>query len=89
MTESHRSLQRDYEVSSTELDILVDAALTVDGVLGARMTGGGFGGCTINLVHGNSVATFADEVATRYLQATGGETHIFEVKASDGASEVG
>ena len=54
--ESHRSLQHDYEVSCEELDCLVDTALTLDGVYGARMTGGGFGGCTVNLVASSAVA---------------------------------
>ena len=48
--ESHRSLQHDYEVSCAELDFLVDSALAIDGVFGARMTGGGFGGCTVNML---------------------------------------
>ena len=50
MVESHRSLQHDYEVSCAELDFLVDAALEIDGVYGSRMTGGGFGGCTVTLL---------------------------------------
>ncbi len=56
MTASHRSLQHDYEVSCPELDFLVDSALTVPGVLGSRMTGGGFGGCTISLCKDKAVA---------------------------------
>lgn len=55
MTQSHRSLQEDFEVSCAELDTLVDLALTVDGVYGSRMTGGGFGGCTVTLVRRGAV----------------------------------
>ena len=50
MAESHRSLRDDYEVSSDELDLMVELASAMEGVYGARMTGGGFGGCTVNLV---------------------------------------
>ena len=57
--ESHRSLQNDYEVSCAELDFLVDHALSINGVYGARMTGGGFGGCTVNMLRPDAVADFA------------------------------
>ena len=50
LVESHRSLQHDYEVSCAELDFLVDTALAIDGVYGSRMTGGGFGGCTVTML---------------------------------------
>ena len=60
VTQSHRSLRDDYEVSCKELNLMVDLANQVDGVLGARMTGGGFGGCTINLVKAESCADFTD-----------------------------
>ena len=71
MVESHRSLQNDYEVSCLELDFLVDTALSIDGVYGSRMTGGGFGGCTINLVRVEAVDRFADAVGRAYKEATG------------------
>ena len=61
MTASHRSLQHDYEVSCSELDFLVDSALSVPGVLGARMTGGGFGGCTVTLCKDQATATILME----------------------------
>lgn len=64
--ESHRSLRDDYEVSCEELDYLVDAALTLPGVYGARMTGGGFGGCTVNLVEKGEEEAFAKEMRARY-----------------------
>jgi galactokinase len=64
--ESHRSLRDDYEVSCEELDYLVDTALTLPGVHGARMTGGGFGGCTVNLVEEGAEEAFAKEMRARY-----------------------
>jgi len=66
MTESHRSLQHDYEVSCAELDQLVDLALEVDGVYGSRMTGGGFGGCTVTLVKKSSVAALKEHLKKNY-----------------------
>ena len=64
--ESHRSLQHDYAVSCEELDYLVDTALTIPGVIGARMTGGGFGGCTVNLVRPAALEHFEQAIATSY-----------------------
>jgi galactokinase len=88
MSESHRSLKLDYEVSCPELDILVDSATSVDGVLGARMTGGGFGGCTINLMKRTTVGQFEESVRRRYQEAFDTTPGIFEVRPSDGASEI-
>ena len=59
LVESHRSLQHDYEVSCVELDFLVDTALAIDGVLGSRMTGGGFGGCTVTMLRPHAVPRHA------------------------------
>ena len=70
--ESHRSLQHDYEVSCEELDFLVDTALTLDGVYGARMTGGGFGGCTVNLVRHGAEHEFAAAIRAK----TGTLSHV-------------
>jgi galactokinase len=77
MTESHRSLRDDYEVSCPELDTLVDLAGKVDGVFGARMTGGGFGGCTVSLVRADAVGRFSEAVAPGYQAATGLTPDIF------------
>lgn len=66
--ESHRSLQHDYEVSCEELDFLVDTALTIDGVYGARMTGGGFGGCTVNMVDKAAIPAFTAAITARYRE---------------------
>lgn len=66
MTESHRSLQHDYEVSCPELDKLVDLALEIDGVYGSRMTGGGFGGCTVTLVKKSAVGTLKEHLRSNF-----------------------
>ena len=89
MRESHRSLQDDYEVSCEELDLMVDLANQADGVFGARMTGGGFGGCTVNLVASESVDAFKKTVAGGYAKATGREPEIHVCTASQGVGLVG
>ncbi|WNR44391.1 galactokinase [Paenibacillus roseipurpureus] len=71
MIGSHDSLRDLYEVTGLELDTMVAAALKVPGVLGARMTGAGFGGCTVSLVHEDSVQTFIDQVGAEYTEITG------------------
>ncbi len=68
LVESHRSLQHDYQVSCEELDFLVDTALTIDGVYGARMTGGGFGGCTVNMVEKAAIPQFIAAITARYQE---------------------
>jgi galactokinase len=88
MNASHDSLRDDYEVSCRELDVLVEAARSVSGVAGARMTGAGFGGCTVNLVKRESLDRFHSTVTREYSAATGLTPEIFAVKPSDGASEV-
>lgn len=88
MYASHVSLRDDYEVSCAELDLLVDAAKDVEGVLGSRMTGGGFGGCTVSLVRNESFEAFKGSVTGKYKEAFGMEPKIFRVQASDGASEI-
>jgi galactokinase len=80
MYESHQSLQDDYEVSCPELDVLVDLARqlgTAEGVYGARMTGAGFGGCTVTLVRSDAVESVARRVATDYVQQTGIKPTMF------------
>jgi galactokinase len=71
MNGSHDSLRDLYEVTGAELDAMVEAARQVPGVLGSRMTGAGFGGCTVSLVHEDNVETFKDEVGRKYNEATG------------------
>lgn len=88
MNQSHQSLRDDYEVSCAELDLMVDLARKVDGVYGARMTGGGFGGCTVNLVRRESVDEFQSRVATGYQEATGLKPEIYVCEAVKGAEEL-
>ncbi len=88
MGESHRSLRDDYEVSSEELDVMVELAKRLEGVYGARMTGGGFGGCTINLVITEHADEFRARVAEGYEQATKIKPEIYVCNASNGAQEV-
>jgi galactokinase len=88
MFDSHRSLKDDYEVSSVELDTLVDSAKKVEGVFGARMTGGGFGGCTVNLLDVSVSSEFEETVRRSYEKRFGFQPEIYVFEAADGASEV-
>jgi galactokinase len=88
MYASHFSLRDDYEVSCRELDVMVDLATEVPGVYGARMTGGGFGGCTVNLVARENVEEFKRSVAAGYERETHLKPEIFECEPADGATEV-
>ena len=84
MNDSHRSLQRDYEVTGKELDTLVEAAWSQPGVIGARMTGAGFGGCTVNLVKEEYVESFIREVGNIYKERIGYEADFYVVDVGDG-----
>jgi galactokinase len=86
MRESHRSLRDDFEVSCRELDVMVELVGRVDGVFGARMTGGGFGGCTINLVQSDYVEMFKSKMAEGYQRETGQKPEIYICTAADGVS---
>jgi galactokinase len=88
MSESHQSLRDDYQVSCSELDILVESANAQPGVLGARMTGGGFGGCTVNLVKRRTFESFRENVSREYQKKTGIAPEIFAVHARSGAGEM-
>jgi len=88
LQESHRSLRDDYEVSCKELDLLVEIAAAQPGLIGARMTGGGFGGCTINLVRADAVDEFRRKVPAEYLNQTGLTPEIYVTPASSGAQQV-
>jgi len=85
MAESHASLRDLYEVSCAELDAMVEAAQGLPGFIGGRMTGGGFGGCTVNLVEEASASQFAEEIAARYRKKTGISPNIHICSAADGA----
>jgi galactokinase len=86
--DSHRSLRDDYEVSCAELDFLVEAAGEVDGVYGARMTGGGFGGCTVNLLRPGVVDEFSSRIHDSYEAKFGVVPRIYLCRPSNGAEEV-
>jgi galactokinase len=88
MCDSHRSLRDDYEVSCKELDILTEIASKIPGVLGARMTGGGFGGCTVNLVELRAVRHFCDTISRGYKEATNLATTVYVIDSGDGVEEV-
>jgi galactokinase len=85
LTASHRSLRYDYEVSCPELDYLVEEALTSGHCLGSRMMGGGFGGCTINLVHKDKVEEFSETIEASYFKQFKKETDINCYQTVDGA----
>jgi galactokinase len=86
MGESHRSLRDLYQVSCPELDVMVESAEGLSGYWGGRMTGGGFGGCTVNLVDAGHVGNFARQIAERYLNATGIKADVYVCSAADGAA---
>jgi galactokinase len=88
MVESHRSLQHDYEVSCEELDFLVDSAITLDGVLGSRMTGGGFGGCTVTALRVSAEGSFRSAIGAAYQGKYGITPAMYTCTPSAGASEV-
>ena len=88
MKESHRSLRDDYDVSCPELDLMVELAEKQEGVYGARMTGGGFGGCRVNVVKPDAAAEFEHSVSCAYEKATGLSPQILVTSAADGVGEV-
>src|SRR5579884_547027 len=88
MNASHESLKNDYQVSCKELDALVEAARAIEGVYGSRMTGAGFGGCTVSLVADAAVEAFKRAVPPRYKQATGLNTTIYVTTAAQGAQRI-
>lgn len=85
MNESHISLKNDYEVSCEEIDILVDLAWKIPGVIGSRITGGGFGGCTVSIVKNDAVDTFIEKVGNGYKEQTGNTAEFYVVEVGDGA----
>ena len=85
MNESHVSLKNDYEVSCEEIDILIDLAWEIPGVIGSRITGGGFGGCTVSIVKNDAVDTFIEKVGNGYKEQTGNTAEFYVVEVGDGA----
>lgn len=88
MNQSHISLRDNYDVSCEEIDILVDLAWKIPGVLGSRITGGGFGGCTVSIVKDESVDTFIETIGKTYLEKVGHEAEFYTVDIGDGASRL-
>lgn len=85
---SHASLRDDYEVSCRELDLLVEIAGECAGVAGARMTGGGFGGSTVNLVRREDLTAFTEKISAEYYNRTGIKTDVYVSRSADGAREI-
>ena len=89
MKQSHASLRDDYEVSCRELDVMVEIALRQEGIYGGRMTGGGFGGCTVNLVKNEAIPKFIAKVAIAYEQQIGIRPEIYVSRAASGVGQIG
>ena len=85
MNASHVSLRDDYEVSCEEIDILVDLAWAIDGVVGSRITGGGFGGCTVSIVKNEAVDGFIANIGAKYREKVGHEVEFYVVDIGEGA----
>ncbi len=88
MDESHISLRNDYEVSCEEIDFLVDTAHSINGVIGSRITGGGFGGCTVNIVKNEALDEFNEKINKAYLEKYSKEPGIYRVSIGDGAGRI-
>lgn len=88
MNESHRSLQQDFQVSCTELDVLVELTQNHAGVLGSRMTGAGFGGCSVTLMQTTAVETYKAQVIPQYETHTGKKTEVYVCNSVQGAGLV-
>lgn len=87
MTAAHGSLRRLYEVSVPELDALVEAAIQVDGCYGSRLTGAGFGGCSVAILDPAAIESFSEEVPRRYREATGRDTEVMIFRPAGGPAE--
>ena len=88
MNASHVSLRDDYEVTGVELDTLVEEAWKVEGVIGARMTGAGFGGCTVSIVRDEAIDAFIDQVGKAYEAKIGYKADFYVVEVGDGPGEI-
>lgn len=88
MNESHDSLRQDYEVTCPELDFVVDSGRKIDGVLGIRMTGAGFGGCTVAIIKDESVEKYKSEVGSAYAEKFGHEASFYVTDTGDGGHEI-
>lgn len=88
MNQSHDSLRDDYEVTGTELDTLVEEARKIEGTIGSRMTGAGFGGCTVSIVKDEQVETFIREVGKAYKDRTGLNADFYVAEIGDGSKQI-
>ena len=88
MNESHVSLRDDYEVSCEEIDILVNLAWEIEGGIGSRITGGGFGGCTVSIVKNDTVDYFIETIGAKYEEKVGHKAEFYVVDIGDGASKL-
>ncbi|MBQ5742693.1 MAG: galactokinase, partial [Clostridia bacterium] len=88
MTASHISLRDLYEVTGLNLDVMVEESLKIDGCIGSRMTGAGFGGCTVSIVADDAVDYFIEEVSKNYKERTGFNGEFYISSACDGGREV-
>ncbi len=88
LVEAHASIRDDYEATGIELDTIVESVVEIDGVIGARMTGGGFGGCALAIVNEDKVEDFMGRLAERYTQKTGLVPSFYLVKPADGAKKI-
>jgi galactokinase len=88
MNQSHDSLRDDYEVTGTELDTLVEEARKAEGTIGSRMTGAGFGGCTVSIVKEDAVEQFIREVGAAYLARTGLTADFYVAEIGDGSKRI-
>jgi galactokinase len=88
MNQSHVSLRDDYEVTGPQLDALAEAAWKIEGVLGSRMTGGGFGGCTVSLVREEAIPSFIEKVGAEYTEKTGLTADFYIAEIGEGAHRV-
>ena len=89
MNKSHISLRDDYEVTGFELDSLVEAAWKAPGVIGSRMTGAGFGGCTVSIVEDDKIDNFIEIVGKEYRDKTGLTADFYVAKIGDGSRKLG
>lgn len=88
MNASHVSLRDDYQVSCDEIDVLVEEAWKIEGVIGSRITGGGFGGCTVSIVKDEAVETFKEKVGAAYKERVGKQADFYVVEIGDGPSKL-
>lgn len=88
MNQSHVSLRDDYEVTGPELDALAEAAWQIEGVVGSRMTGGGFGGCTVSIVRDEAIDAFVEQVGKAYTAKTGLKADFYIAEIGDGARKL-